>query len=128
MPTKEKINVILVMFGVLVLLLIGISKENFVYELSQPENLLTQETESAKIKEPELKTPMYYLVVGSFSEELNAQEFSNKMFDMGLDPYILPITDGFYRVGIFSSPYKEDVVTYKNEVTPKLNKMWITYQ
>ena len=116
------------MFGVLVLLLIGISKENFVYELSQPENLLTQETESAKIKEPELKTPMYYLVVGSFSEELNAQEFSNKMFDMGLDPYILPITDGFYRVGIFSSPYKEDVVTYKNEVTPKLNKMWITYQ
>ena len=128
MPTKEKINVILVMFGVLVLLLIGISKENFVYELSQPENLLTQETESAKIKEPELKTPMYYLVVGSFSEELNAQEFSNKMFDMGLDPYILPITDGFYRVGIFSSPYNEDVVTYKNEVTPKLNKMWITYQ
>lgn len=84
--------------------------------------------ESVEIKEPELKTPMFYLVVGSFSEQLNAEEFSNRMYDLGLDPYILPVTDGYYRVGIFSSPYKEDVITYKKEMEPKIEKMWITYQ
>ena len=84
--------------------------------------------ESVEIKEPELKTPMYYLVVGSFSEQLNAEEFNNRMYDLGLDPYILPITDGYYRVGIFSSPYKEDVITYQKEMKSTLSKMWITYQ
>jgi cell division protein FtsN len=128
MPTKEKVNLILVLCGILVLLLIGISKESFPYKFVEKEIPEDYTNESVEIKEPELKTPMYYLVVGSFSEQLNAEEFSNRMYDLGLNPYILPITDGHYRVGIFSSPYREDVVTYKKELEQTIGKMWITYQ
>ena len=128
MPTKEKINTILVLCGILILLLIGISKESFPYKFVKKEIPEDYTNESVEIKEPELKTPMFYLVVGSFSEQSNAEEFSNRMYDLGLDPYILPVTDGYYRVGIFSSPYEEDVITYKKEMEPKIEKMWITYQ
>ncbi len=128
MPTKEKINTILVLCGILILLLIGISKESFPYKFVKKEIPEDFTYKSVEIKEPELKTPIFYLVVGSFSEQLNAEEFSNRMYDLGLDPYILPVTDGYYRVGIFSSPYKEDVITYKKEMEPTIEKMWITYQ
>jgi len=128
MSTREKINTLLVLCGILILLLIGISKESFPYKFVEKEIPEDYTNESVEIKQPELKTPMYYLVVGSFSEQLNAEEFSNRMYDLGLDPYILPITDGYYRVGIFSSPYKEDVITYQKEMKSTLSKMWITYQ
>jgi cell division protein FtsN len=128
MSTREKINTLLVLCGILILLMIGISKESFPYKLVEKEIPEVYTNESVEIKEPELKTPMYYLVVGSFTEKLNAEQFSNQMNELGLEPYILPITDGFYRVGIFSSPYYEDVITYKKEMKSTLNKMWITYQ
>jgi len=128
MPTREKINTILVLCGILILLLIGVSKESFPYKVVEKDFPETYTKQSVEIKEPELETPMYYLVVGSFTEKLNAEQFSNQMYDLGLDPYILPVTDGFYRVGIFSSPYEEDVITYKKEMKSTLKKMWITYQ
>ena len=50
------------------------------------------------------------------------------MLDMGFKPYLLPLTDGYYRVGIFSSPYKEDAIMYKENLLETQMKMWIIYE
>lgn len=126
MPVKEKINLLLVLGGILVLLIIGVSKESFPYALT--ENKLREPKEKIEIYEPELVTPMFYLVAGSFTNIDNAEFFGNQMEKKGFQPYLLPETDGYHRVGIFSSPYKEDVISFKeNKVNPGM-KMWITYQ
>jgi hypothetical protein len=130
MSTKEKINLLLVLGAILVLLMIGVSKESFPYQITKKETEPEPEKKSKPVEvyEPELLTPMFYLVAGSFANEENAELFANEMRELGFEPYLLPETDGYYRVGIFSSPYKEDVLSYKeNSVDPSM-KMWITYQ
>lgn len=129
MPVREKINLLLVLGAILVLLMIGVSKESFPYTITEKKlREPNQNKKPIEVYEPELATPMFYLVAGSFSEIENAESFANQMEEMGFEPYLLPETDGFYRVGIFSSPYREDVVAYKeNSVTSNI-KMWITFQ
>lgn len=129
MPTREKINVILVLGAILILLMIGVSKESFPYTITKKGEQPTKtKKEPVKIYEPELSTPMYYLVAGSFTNQENAQLFANQMTEYGFEPYLLPKTDGFYRVGIFSSPYKEDVISFKENSAEGPIKLWITYQ
>lgn len=126
MPVKEKINLLLVLGAILTLLIIGVSKESFPYEIT--EKNLKEPQQKIEVYEPELVTPMFYLVAGSFTNIENAEIFGNQMEEMGFEPYLLPETDGYYRVGIFSSPYKEDVISFKeSKVNPGI-KMWITYQ
>lgn len=129
MPTKEKINVILVLGAILVLLMIGVSKESFPYTIIEKDDeTIEPMKEEIKVYEPELSTPMYYLVAGSFASQNNAQLFANQMTEYGFEPYLLPEHDGFYRVGIFSSPYKEDVISFRENSVEGPIKLWITYQ
>lgn len=118
-----KLKILGVLSVVLILLMIGVSKEDFTENDDRVvDNLNLTEYE------PELKTPMYYLVVGSFIDEQNAVRFTENVSDLGYDFYTLPMTDGFIRVSIFTSPYKEDVEEYKKTVMGDFSKTWITYQ
>jgi hypothetical protein len=128
MTTKEKINTILVLCGILILLIIGVSKDDFYYPSTKSSKKLNGQTESVQVYEPELSTPMFYLVTGSFTKKENAELFGYKMLDMGFKPYLLPLTDGYYRVGIFSSPYKEDAIMYRENLLETQMKMWIIYE
>jgi hypothetical protein len=128
MPTKEKINLLLVLGAILVLLMIGVSKESFPYQITKKNTEPEKKSKPVEVYEPELLTPMFYLVAGSFTNEENAELFANEMRELGFEPYLLPETDGYYRVGIFSSPYKEDVLSYKEHSVDPSMKMWITYQ
>lgn len=128
MTTKEKINTILVLCGILILLIIGVSKDDFYHPSTKSSKKLNEQTQSVKVYEPELSTPMFYLVTGSFTKKENAELFGYKMIDMGFKPYLLPLTDGYYRVGIFSSPYKEDAIMYKENLLETQMKMWIIYE
>ena len=128
MTTKEKINAILVLCGILILLIIGVSKDDFYHPSTESIKKLNEQTQSVQVYEPELSTPMFYLVTGSFTKKENAELFGYKMLDMGFKPYLLPLTDGYYRVGIFSSPYKEDAIMYKENLLETQMKMWIIYE
>ena len=128
MTTKEKINAILVLCGILILLIIGVSKDDFYHPSTKSSKKLNEQTESVQVYEPELSTPMFYLVTGSFTKKENAELFGYKMLDMGFKPYLLPLTDGYYRVGIFSSPYKEDAIMYRENLLETQMKMWIIYE
>ena len=128
MTTKEKINAILVLCGILILLIIGVSKDDFYHPSTKSIKKFNEQTQSVQVYEPELSTPMFYLVTGSFTKKENAELFGYKMLDMGFKPYLLPLTDGYYRVGIFSSPYKEDAIMYKENLLETQMKMWIIYE
>jgi len=128
MPTKEKINLLLVLGAILVLLMIGVSKESFPYQITKKNTEPEKKSKPVEVYEPELLTPMFYLVAGSFTNEENAELFANEMRELGFEPYLLPETDGYYRVGIFSSPYKEDVISFKESTVNPSMKMWVTYQ
>jgi len=108
---------------VLSLLLIGFSKEDF-----RLKDKFTEVKEPLVEKEPELATPMYYLIVGSFVDEENANRFGTDVETYGYDLFTLPQTDGFIRIGVFSSPYKEDVEEFQQTIEPVFPKSWITYQ
>jgi hypothetical protein len=118
-----KLKILGVLSVVLILLMIGVSKEDF----TENDDRVVDSSNLTEY-EPELKTPMYYLVVGSFIDEQNAVRFTQKVSNLGYNFYTLPMTDGFTRVGIFTSPYKEDVEEYKKTVIGDFTKTWITYQ
>ena len=130
MEPASKLQIIGVMAAVLILLIIGVTKEDFPLWTQSPEETIVETTPEKTLEEyqPELATPMYYLVVGSFSDESNAEDYYYKMSELGYSTYSLPRTDGFIRIGIFSSPYKEDVLEYKKTIYKDLPKSWITYQ
>jgi len=135
MEPASKLQIIGVMGAVVILLMIGLTKEDSpfgkknseVEETTWKDNPQVQENEIEQY-EPELVTPMYYLVVGSFLEESNAKEFYYQMSEQGYETYSLPPTDGYIRIGIFASPYKEDVLEYKKTIYKDISKSWITYQ
>lgn len=108
--------------------MIGVSKESYPYAVTEEKLKPTIKSKTIEVYQPEISTPMYYLVTGSFMDKVNAQQFSEQMVNMGFKPYLLPLTDGYYRVGIFSSPYKEDVTEYKKDLVSTPMKMWVTYQ
>lgn len=123
MEVSSKVRIISVMGVVLSLLLIGFSKEDFRLkeEFTEPEESLIE-------REPELATPMYYLIVGSFVDEDNANKFGQSVETYGYDLFTLPQTDGFVRIGVFSSPYREDVEEFQKTIEPLFSKSWISYQ
>jgi len=123
MEVSSKVRIISVMGVVLSLLLIGFSKEDF-----RLKDKFTEVKEPLVEKEPELATPMYYLIVGSFVDEENANRFGTDVETYGYDLFTLPQTDGFIRIGVFSSPYKEDVEEFQQTIEPVFPKSWITYQ
>jgi hypothetical protein len=104
MEPAGKLKVIGVLAVVAVLLIIGRSKDDasFVTE-PQPSH------HTLKERQPELSTPMSV-------ESLNYQL------------YILPRTDGYVRVGIFTSPHRDVVVEYQKMSEGDFPKSWITYQ
>jgi hypothetical protein len=123
MEPTSKLKVIGVLAVVVILLMIGRSKDNasFVTE-SQPSH------HTLKERQPELSTPMYYLVVGSFVDIENANTFGQLVESLNYQLYILPRTDGYVRVGIFTSPHRDVVVEYQKMSEGDFPKSWITYQ
>lgn len=123
MKPLSKLKIIGVLAVVVVLLMIGLYKEDSPFRTdSQPSQIDMVDYE------PELSSPMYYLVIGSFLEESNSREFSTKVTDLGYEHYRLPRTDGYIRVGVFASPYREDVEEFKKTIKKDFPKSWITYQ
>ena len=123
MEPASKLTVIGVLAAVVILLMIGLNKDDSPFKSdSQPSQLALKE------REPELSTPMYYLVVGSFIDIENAENFSQSVQSLNHQLYILPRTDGYTRVGIFTSPHKDAVVEYQKMSRQDFPKSWITYQ
>lgn len=123
MEPASKLTVIGVMAVVLILLIIGLSKEDNPFrEASQPSQ------HNLKERQPELSTPMYYLVVGSFQDMENAQKFGESVQGLNHELHLLPRTDGYIRVGIFTSPHRDAVVEYQKLSHDDFSKSWITYQ
>lgn len=123
MEPASKLTVIGVMSAVLILLIIGLHKEDWPLKSdSQPSQY------ELKVREPEISTPMFYLVVGSFQELENANSFGESVKFKNHKLYILPKTDGYIRVGIFSSPHRDAVEEYKEISSQDFPKSWITYQ
>ena len=123
MEPASKLTVIGVMSAVLILLIIGLHKEDWPLKSDSQ----TSQYE-LKVREPEISTPMFYLVVGSFQELENANSFGESFKFKNHELYILPRTDGYIRVGIFSSPHRDAVEEYKKISSQDFPKSWITYQ
>jgi len=130
MEPASKLQIIGVMAAVLILLIIGVTKEDFPLWSQSIEETVVETSPEKTLEEyqPELATPMYYLVVGSFMDESNAEDYYYELGELGYTTYSLPRTDGFIRIGVFASPYKEDVIEYQNTIFKDLPKSWITYQ
>lgn len=123
MEPAGKLTVIGVLAAVVILLMIGLNKEDNPFKSeSQPSQYTLKE------RQPELSTPMYYLVVGSFLDIQNANSFGQLAESMNHQLYILPRTDGYIRVGIFTSPHRDAVVEYQKMSRVDFPKSWITYQ
>lgn len=45
----------------------------------------------------------YYLVLGSYASQVNAERMEAQLFEQGFDSYVFPAENGFYRVGVFAS-------------------------
>ena len=123
MEPAGKLTVIGVLVVVLILLMIGVHKENSEYNFVYPTSDYDLEE-----RKPELSTPMYYLVVGSFVDVENANNFGQSVESSNHDLYILPKTDGYIRVGIFTSPHKDAVEEFQKMSRKEFPKSWITYQ
>lgn len=123
MEPAGKLTVIGVLVVVLILLMIGVHKENSEYNFVYPTSDYDLEE-----RKPELSTPMYYLVVGSFVDIENANNFGQSVESSNYDLYILPKTDGYIRVGIFTSPHKDAVEEFQKMSRDEFPKSWITYQ
>lgn len=123
MEPAGKLTVIGVLAAVVILLMIGLNKEDNPFKSeSQPSQYTLKE------RQPELSTPMYYLVVGSFLDIENANSFGQSVETLNHQLYILPRTDGYIRVGIFTSPHRDAVVEYQKMSRDDFPKSWITYQ
>lgn len=123
MEPAGKLKIIGVLAVIAVLLMIGRSKDD-VGLVTEPQ----PSRQTLKEKTPELSTPMYYLVVGSFVDIENANTFGQSVESLNYQLYILPRNEGYVRVGIFSSPYKDIVVEYQKMSQGDFSKSWITYQ
>jgi len=118
-----------VLLGIGILLLIGASKLR-VAEGELPETFVESESFENFDEEPNPEEDIlreYNVIVGSFTEEQNAQEFVEEIRDFGYNGKILVSEDFIYRVSIFSSDVREDCSQFKSEGHQDL-KMWILYE
>jgi cell division protein FtsN len=126
---NDKLRVILVMSVVLVLILIGLSKEDspLKYQLIQDSYVDDKSIEIPETKEESEIYYKYYLVSGSYLLWENAETQFNKLVSMGYECKILPETDGhgYYRVVLFWSDTYEEVKEYQNNIKSDVPKCWI---
>lgn len=128
MTTREKINFILILFVITVFLGIGAFKDGFRLSFNKDTQYSVKPKEFVAVNKPESKTNKFYLVAGSFIDKENAEQYIDKMKKKGFEPILIPFVDSYFRVAIFSSPIKEEVVSYKNTLKGVSFKTWITYQ
>jgi hypothetical protein len=118
-----------VLLGIGILLLIGASKLR-IEEGELPESFVETESYENFDEEPNPEEEIlreYNVIVGSFTEEQNAQEFIEEIKDFGYNGKILVSEDFLYRVSIFSSDVRKDCSQFKSENQVDL-KMWILYE
>lgn len=114
-----KVYLILVSLSVLILLMIGLFKssnesDNIDNNLS---NVISEDVETVNSS--------YFLIIGSFLDRYNAEQFQETMSDLGYQTKILESDDGYYRIYIFSSIYKDDVYQFKDKYSSEIDKMWV---
>ena len=126
---NDKLRIILVMSVVLALILIGLSKEDrlFEHQLIQDSYVDDKSIEIPETKEESEIYYKYYLVSGSYLLWENAETQFNKLVSMGYECKILPETDGhgYYRVVLFWSDTYEEVKEYQNNIKSDVPKCWI---
>lgn len=114
-----KLYLIFVSVAILIFLIIGLFKSN--NELDKMDNDLSIVTN----ENTETSKPSHFLVLGSFLDKYNAEGFQETMSDLGYQTKILESDDGYYRIYIFSSIYKDDVYQFKDKYSSEINKMWV---
>lgn len=105
--------------GVLVLLMIGVYKSGKESVNTEEEYIQVYSDDKDFIEES------YFLIVGSFLDKYNAEGFQQTMADLGYETKVLECEDGYFRVYIFSSIYKEEVYRTKDQYSHEINKMWV---
>jgi len=126
---NDKLRIILVMSVVLALILIGLSKEDrlFEHQLIQDSYVDDKSIEIPETKEESEIYYKYYLVSGSFLLWENVEIQQNKLLSMGYECRILPETDGhgYYRVVLYWAETYDDVKEYQNQIKGDSLKTWI---
>lgn len=126
---NDKLRIILVMSVVLTLILIGLSKEDrlFEHQLIQDSYVDDKSIEIPETKEESEIYYKYYLVSGSFLLWENVEIQQNKLLSMGYECRILPETDGhgYYRVVLYWAETYDDVKEYQNQIKGDSLKTWI---
>lgn len=118
----NRVYTILVLMGILGLLMIGVyksSKESVVETTIEDEYIEVHSNEEEFIEES------YFLVIGSFTNIYNAETYQSTMSDLGYETKILKCDDGYHRVYLFSSIYKEEVYQTKDQYSQEIDKMWV---
>lgn len=115
----SKIYLILVSLAVLILLMIGLFKSsNESYKIDEDlSNVISDDIETTK--------STHFLIIGSFLDRYNAEQFQETMSNLGYQTKILESDDGYYRIYIFSSIYKDDVYQFKDKYSSEIDKMWV---
>jgi hypothetical protein len=130
---NERLRDVLVMGAITILLMIGTYKcgrqsviEEEIYEESVTSTPIETKPEVFVDEDfiQDGENQKYYLIVGSFNTEESAQLYVDKLFDKGLEPFIIE-NDGYYRVSVFSSIYEEEVYNTKSKLSSRLDKMWV---
>jgi hypothetical protein len=118
-----------VLLAIGIFLLIGASKLR-IEEGELPERIVESDPyenlEDKQTYEEEVLRE-YHVVVGSFTDELNAQNYIKELELMGYEGKILVSDDFLYRVSIFSSDVREDCSQFKEDGPIEL-RMWILYE
>lgn len=126
---NDKLRIILVMSVVLTLILIGLSKEDrlFEHQLIQDSYVDDKSIEIPETKEESEIYYKYYLVSGSFLLWENVEIQQNKLLSMGYECRILPETDGhgYYRVVLYWAETYDEVKEYQNQIKGDSLKTWI---
>jgi cell division protein FtsN len=114
---------------VLTLILIGLSKEDrlFEHQLIQDSYVDDKSIEIPETKEESEIYYKYYLVSGSFLLWENVEIQQNKLLSMGYECRILPETDGhgYYRVVLYWAETYDEVKEYQNQIKGDSLKTWI---
>jgi hypothetical protein len=114
-----KVYLILVSLCVLILIMIGLFKS--------PNKIDEIDGDIPSFISNDVRTieGNHFLIIGSFLDRYNAEQFQETMSDLGYQTKILESDDGYYRIYIFSSIYKDDVYQFKDKYSSVIDKMWV---
>jgi cell division protein FtsN len=77
------------------------------------------------VKKKEVVSGSFFLIVGSFQNEGNANRFSEKMRSEGNDSELIGPNNGFYLVTIGSYSSEADAKSALNEKIQRYPKVWL---